>query len=324
MPPRPYGPAGVRPAPYGPPMGRMPYGPPPGRPPGGGRGGAIGALIAVVVVVVAGALVRLGLYTAIDHTTTSVAGPYTTYPTSTTTPGVAETGNNPVLADPGTALSQANCPYASWSTQVDQARKFFESAAACLATAWKPVLAKANLPFNPPVLSVTASTTGLSTPCTGSTSNFAAFYCNVNQTIYIPLDHIQTDVIGNRWERYLSVFAHEYGHHVQQEAGILSKAHEDEYDAGVETSKGMEVSRRIELQAQCFDGMYLAASAGGGSLTSSQITMARKDAYSRGDDDSDMRDHGTNQHSGDWFSLGYDRNNTARCNTYTASSSQVS
>ncbi|MQY17845.1 neutral zinc metallopeptidase [Nocardia macrotermitis] len=321
--PRPYGPAGVRPGPYGPPMGRTPYGPPPGRPSGGGRGGAIGVIVVVIVIVVVGALVRIGLRAAVDHTT-STAGPYTTYPTSTKTPGIAATGANPILADPGTALSKANCPYADWSTQVDQARKFFESAATCLAAAWKPVLAKANLPFDPPVLKVTASTTGLTTPCTGGTSNFAAFYCNANKTIYIPIDHIQTDIIGNSWERYLSVFAHEYGHHIQEESGILSKAHEDEYDAGLETTKGLEISRRIELQAQCFDGMFLAASAGGGSLTSAQISKARKDAYLRGDDESDMRDHGSNQHSGDWFSLGYDRNNTARCNTYTASSSQVS
>ena len=218
MPPGPYGPAGVRPAAYGPPMGRMPYGPPPGRHPRGSGGGAIGALVVVVVIVVAGALVRLGLHATIDNTSTSPAGPYTTYPTSTKTLGVAATGDNPILAGPGTAVSEANCPYASWSTQVDQARKFFESAATCLAAAWKPVLAKANLPFTPPVLNVSASTTGLTTPCTGSTSNFAAFYCNANQTIYIPLDHIQTDVIGNHWERYLSVFAHEYGHHVQEQA----------------------------------------------------------------------------------------------------------
>jgi predicted metalloprotease len=314
----------VRPPVYGPPIGRPPYGPPPGRPPSGGRGGAIGVLIAVIVMVIAGVLVRVGLHSATSSSAGSEAGSYTSYPTSTSTVGVAATVENPILVEPGSALDKAKCSYAAWSTQLDQARKFFESAATCLAAAWKPVLAKSNLPFSPPVLKVVSTTDGLSTPCTGGSSNFAAFYCNADTTIYIPLDHVQTDLIKNHWEIYLSVFAHEYGHHVQQEAGILDKAHDEEYDAGVDTAAGQEVSRRIELQAQCFDGMYLAAADGGGSLTASQITSAREDAYERGDDQSDMRDHGTDEHSGDWWSTGYGKNNTARCNTYAASSDQVS
>ncbi|MBU3060370.1 neutral zinc metallopeptidase [Nocardia sp. NEAU-G5] len=312
-------------------MGRQPYGPPPGRPGGGGRGGAIGAILAVVVVIVAAALVRIGIHSAVDTASSSEAGPTPsfTYTSGTSGPtgpssGVDATGTNPVLAAPGWALTPAHCDYDPWSTQVDQARKFFESAATCLANAWKPVLAKVNVPFTPPALSVPATTDGLTTPCTGNSSNFAAFYCPSNSTIYLPLSQLQTDVFGDHWEVYLSVFAHEFGHHIQNLTGIMKAANEQEYDAGDTTSQGLETSRRVELQAQCFDGLYITSASKAGSLTANQLSNDREDNYGRGDAKGDMRTHGTSQHTGDWFMTGVQQNNTSQCNTFTASSDKVS
>ncbi|MCM6772634.1 neutral zinc metallopeptidase [Nocardia sp. CDC159] len=307
-----------------------PYGPP-GRPPQrrrGGGGRVAGVLVLVILVVVA-ALVRVGVRTgvnAVNHAGGRVG--YTYAPTAGKLPGgtapITETGSNPLLADPGSPLSPARCHYAPWSTQVDAARKFFESAATCLEQAWKPVLSAAKLPFTAPSVNVTASTAGITTPCTGSSSNFAAFYCGANQTIYMPISQLQTDLFGNHWEIYLSVFAHEYGHHVQAQSGILSAANKQRREVGPKSTQGLEVSRRIELQANCFDGMFLSASAGGGSLSAAQSGNAREDAYGRGDAPGDMRDHGTAQHMGEWFSTGFDQNRTARCNTFIAPSGQVS
>lgn len=77
------------------------------------------------------------------------------------------------------------------------------------------------------------------------------------------------------------------------------------------------------MQANCFDGMYLSSSAGGGSLTNPQLTLARKDAYGRGDQAGDMRDHGTSENGGQWFETGLDNNRAAQCNTFTASTGEV-
>lgn len=121
---------------------------------------------------------------------------------------------------------------------MDRARAFFESAAECLESAWKPLLAENNLPFESPTLSVTATTDGITTPCTGSTSNFAAFYCPANKTIYMPISQLQTEQFRDNWVVYLSVFAHEYGHHVQAQSGILRKANSERVDAGARSAKG--------------------------------------------------------------------------------------
>ncbi|QIS08221.1 neutral zinc metallopeptidase [Nocardia arthritidis] len=302
----------------------MPYGPPghPGyQPPRRSRGGGWLALLLVVIFLVVGAVVRNAVVTG-RHTTS--AGPSAVAPIQDTPSGPAETATNPLLTDTEATLLPAKCAYTPWGTQVDTARKFFETAADCLAAAWKPVLAKKNLPFQPPNLNVSASTAGITTPCTGSSSNFAAFYCPANKTIYLPISQLQTEIFKDHWEVYLSVFAHEFGHHVQAVAGILKRANSERVDAGVRSDRGLELSRRIELQANCFDGMYLSSSSGGGSLTQTQIGLTRRDAYARGDQPGDMRDHGTSQHGGQWFETGLDKNRAAQCNTFTASSSQVS
>jgi predicted metalloprotease len=302
-----------------------PYGPP-GRPPQRRRGRGGGALFMVFVLIVAGVLARVALRAgAGDASHAGDRGSYTYAPTGTDsgTGGVAEAGANPLLADPGSPLSPARCSYAPWSTQVDAARKFFDSAATCLEQAWKPVLAGVKVSFTAPKLDVTATTAGITTPCTGNSTNFAAFYCPADQTIYLPISQLQTSEIRDHWEVYLSVFAHEYGHHIQALAGIMTAANKQRRSVGQTSAQGLEISRRIELQANCFDGMYLAATAGGGSLTSAQTSTAREDAYERGDAPGDMRDHGTAKHMGDWWSAGFDKNKTAQCNTFTATSGLV-
>ncbi|RDI43884.1 hypothetical protein DFR68_11864 [Nocardia mexicana] len=284
-------------------------------------------VLIVLILLVTSGLVRTAIRTGVHAANSGDQPSYTYAPTtgrSSGTAGVAATDANPLLADPGSPLSPARCNYAPWGTQVDAARKFFESAATCLEQAWRPVMSAAKLSFTPPNLSVTATTAGISTPCTGSSSNFAAFYCGANQTIYMPVSQLQTEMFKDRWEIYLSVFAHEYGHHIQAQSGILLEANKQRRESGTSSARGLELSRRVELQANCFDGMFVAATAGGGSLTPTQTGNTKKDAYGRGDAAGDMRDHGSAQHMGDWFSTGFDQNRSAQCNTFKAPASQVS
>ncbi|MFI5503222.1 neutral zinc metallopeptidase [Nocardia asteroides] len=303
----------------------MPYGPP-GRPtpPPRKRRGGVTSLLLVIVFLVVGGLVKFAVNTGIDVGIGAIGPkPSTTY---TPQPGTAPaaTGDNPLLTTANGTLVPASCDYAPWGTQVEKARAFFESAARCLEAAWKPVMTANNLPFESPTLSITASTAGITTPCTGSTSNFAAFYCAANKTIYMPISQLQTDQFRDNWVVYLSVFAHEYGHHVQAQSGILRKANSERVDAGARSPKGLELSRRVELQANCFDGMFIASSKGGGSLSAAQVTVATKDSYGRGDGPGDMRDHGTSEHGGQWFESGLEHNRTNQCNTFTAPAGEVS
>ncbi|MBF6178975.1 neutral zinc metallopeptidase [Nocardia otitidiscaviarum] len=303
------------------PRGPTPYGPT-ARPTPPPRRRRWGTVLLIVIVVVTGVLLRTALSAGVDKLGAGDSVD-TGYGPDIGALGVAETAGNPLLTDTDATLVPADCDYAPWSTQVEQARAFFDSAATCLESGWRAVFAEVGLSFEAPKVTVTASTTGITTLCTGNSSNFAAFYCSADKTIYMPISQLQTDVFKNNWVVYLSVFAHEYGHHVQAQSGILGKVHAQRREAGVRSDTGLELSRRTELQANCFDGMYLSSSRDGGALTSAQIGVARNDAYHRGDAPGDMRDHGTTQNGGAWFELGLDENRTFACNTFTAPASAV-
>ncbi|MVU79617.1 hypothetical protein GPX89_20505 [Nocardia sp. ET3-3] len=287
------------------------------------RRGRIGALLVILVLVVTGVLLRTALTTGL-HSINAGSTVKTTYSgDSGENHGVLATSDNPLLTNADYTLIPAKCAYTQWSTQVEVAKKFFQTAEDCLYSAWKPLFDKMNLPFEQPKLNVSADTSGITTLCTGNSNNFAAFYCSADMTIYMPISQLQTDLFGNNWVVYLSVFAHEYGHHVQAQAGILGKVHSQRRDAGAKSDLGLELSRRTELQAQCFDGMYLSSSNNGGSLTSAQIGVARNDAYHRGDAPGDMRDHGTAQNMGGWWETGYDKDRAMQCNTFSVPASKV-
>ncbi|MFE6863780.1 neutral zinc metallopeptidase [Nocardia sp. NPDC057668] len=281
-----------------------------------------GTLLVILIVLVTSLLLRTAVKNGLN-TLGSGDGVGTTYPAQPDAPGVAKTSDNPLVVDTGLTLIPANCDYTPWSTQLSAARTFFDTAAKCLEDAWRPLFTEVNLAFEAPKVMVSEGTSGITTLCTGNSSSFAAFYCSADKTIYMPISQLQTDMYGDNWVVYLSVFAHEYGHHVQAQSGILGKVHQERRTAGTRSDGGLELSRRTELQANCFDGMFLASSKGGGALTSAQINVAKNDIYHRGDAPGDMRDHGSSQNSGGWFELGYDKNRTAQCNTFAAAASKV-
>ncbi|WP_228565885.1 neutral zinc metallopeptidase [Nocardia sp. SYP-A9097] len=283
-----------------------------------------GTLVVILILLVSTVVLRTAIRTGLSALGSGdkVQTTYSNDPGSENA-GVAKTSDNPLVTDDSLTLIPERCNYSPWGTDVEVARKFFETAASCLADAWKPLFDDIKLPFEPPKLNVSATTSGITTLCTGNSSNFAAFYCSADKTIYMPVSQLQTDIYKNNWVVYLSVFAHEYGHHVQAESGILGKVHQQRRDAGARSDTGLELSRRTELQANCFDGMFLSSSNNGGSLSNAQIGVARNDMYHRGDAPGDMRDHGTSQNGGGWFELGYDRNRTAQCNTFAAAVSKV-
>ncbi|NKY50088.1 neutral zinc metallopeptidase [Nocardia vermiculata] len=237
---------------------------------------------------------------------------------------VVATATNPLFSDHNSGLINIVCDYPTWGADVASARAFFTAATSCLDRMWTPVLQAQNLPSDTPSVSVTATGAEAISPCGSSGGSYAAFYCSVNDTIYMPLDHIQTEMYGDRWAIYLAVFAHEYGHHVQGITGIAERAHSDRYQAGTYSPTGLESSRRLELEAQCFGGMFITSNEAAGTIAGPDAAFVRQDNFGRGDDNSDIRDHGTNDHYGAWYAQGEDNNRTWMCNTWAASSDAVS
>lgn len=236
---------------------------------------------------------------------------------------VLKLGDHPLLSDPEVGLRTLACHLPPWTSDPAAATAFFTAATDCLNAAWEPVLSRYELPFAPPRL-VFPTGDAFQSQC-GTIEvgiGTAAYYCEGD--LFLPYRGLQTDQYGDNPGVYLALIAHEYGHHVQEMAGIMDAAWEQIYAAGEHTAAGAELSRRKELQAQCFSGMFLGSHVDrGGSISRIMYDEAWEDQETRGDDTSGGSDHGNNENYAGWWRTGAVDNRIIDCNTFTAAPAEV-
>ena len=93
--------------------------------------------------------------------------------------------------------------------------------------------------------------------CGNATSQTGPFYCSADESVYIDLSFLkemrQTIGAGGDFA-FAYVIAHEVGHHVQNQLGILGKAHEQM--SRLSKSEANKISVRLELQADYLAGVW--------------------------------------------------------------------
>jgi predicted metalloprotease len=205
-------------------------------------------------------------------------------------------------------------------------RRFMDVLAGCLDESWRAQFGKARMSFTPPGR-VFWEGSGRS-PCgTYPSPGASAFYCPANNTMYVGLEHIVQTSGGeplSNYAVYARVIAHEYGHHVQDRAGILLYG-QQEKERQADAVARAQTSRRIELQAQCFAGAFLGAERTTLPMTRQQYAALLADVLGRGDERKppDKRDHGSGRNYAGWVVKGYRGGDLAVCNTWTASPADV-
>jgi predicted metalloprotease len=195
----------------------------------------------------------------------------------------------------------------------------------CLVTAFAKPLASQGFTLTTPKIKTYGKR--ISTPCGKYGQDVApAYYCSATQTIYWP----QTSDDGREAYTiarlgYVGLVAHEFGHHLQATTGMLNE-YSQKYYGTKKKSTRYQLSRRLELQAQCFEGVFLAVVAKSIKLSARDRAQIRAWHSYTGDEDppSDrLPDHGTSSAQLRWLNRGIDSADFGRCNTWKVASKSV-
>ena len=169
--------------------------------------------------------------------------------------------------------------------------------------------------------------------CGFAQSATGPFYCPADQVVYLDLGFFSE--LQNRFRApgdfaQAYVLAHEIGHHVQHLLGIETQVRRLQQSRPDQRN---ELSVRLELQADCFAGVWGHQAARPGRAAAGQVELERGDleeglnaAAAIGDDRiqrmsggsvaPDRFTHGSSQQRVEWFKRGFDSGNFQACETF--------
>lgn len=271
-------------------------------------------LVGIAWIAVIGKVTSGGLSTTVEGTAYAV-GEHGVGERPRADPGsLSELASNPILK-PGGKPPSTKCDLPDLETGAGELETYYRKGIACLDEAWRPVLTSVNLPFRSPGLNI-ADVPRTKCGFAPDKDEATAFYCARDKIIYMPRERLIRDA-GDEMAYHLAVLAHEYGHHVQAQAGILRAVQDPEQAA--DEDEFLELSRRAELQANCFAGVFLAAIAGNGSVDE-DLALASAESFN---DTLNSDSHGRRKNQAAWAMAGFNGKSSASCNTWAAPSDEV-
>ena len=210
----------------------------------------------------------------------------------------------------------------------DRMAAFVSTVLADTEDVWKDVFTKSGATYQDPKLVLFRGTT--STACGQGQAAMGPFYCPADQKVYIDLGFYETlktqlGAPGDFAQAY--VIAHEVGHHVQNLMGITAKM--EQMRGRVSQTEYNALSVRLELQADCFAGVWANhAQAARQLLEQGDVEEAMNAAAKIGDDAlqrksggqvvPDSFTHGSSAQRQRWFNLGLNNGSVKRCDTFAA------
>ncbi len=230
--------------------------------------------------------------------------------------------------DPGGALTQSGEPAVPRTTvQNDEMSSFVKVVLAETEDTWTGVFKALGEDYPEPTLVLFDGQ--VKSACGFASAASGPFYCPGDQKVYIDLafyDQLsrQFGAKGDFAQAY--VLAHEVGHHVQNITGVLPKFNEMRQGMGQSEANAMSI--RVELQADCFAGIWARTTAQKGILEEGDLEEALNAANQIGDDTlqrktqgfvvPDSFNHGTSAQRMEWFTRGVKSGKLEACDTFNA------
>ncbi|ONG54924.1 hypothetical protein BKE38_09760 [Pseudoroseomonas deserti] len=208
--------------------------------------------------------------------------------------------------------------------QDDAGRRFIAQVLGETEQVWTAQFQAMGRQYQAPVLVLFSGAT--QSGCGGAQAQMGPFYCPNDRRVYIDLDFMaqlqqQLGARGDFAAAY--IVAHEVGHHVQNELGVLRRA--DELRRGNDANA---VQVRVELQADCFAGLWAKrANDARQILEPGDVEEGLNAAAAVGDDRLQRRaggrvqpesfTHGSSEQRVRWFRRGLESGALSACDTFS-------
>ncbi len=197
---------------------------------------------------------------------------------------------------------------------------------------WKEIFASAGKTYQPPSLVMFSG--GTRSACGIAQSAMGPFYCPIDQKVYLDTAffrdlerRFRACDVGSKTCQFSQayVIAHEIGHHVQNQLGILPQVQQAQQRMGQADANDLQV--RVELQADCFAGVWAHHSQKSWQfIEPGDVEAALQTASAIGDDRlqrqtqgyvvPDAFTHGSSEQRTRWFMTGLKSGSVSSCNTY--------
>ena len=227
----------------------------------------------------------------------------------------------------GTVVQQAPQGPAPAPPADDSQAKFVSQMLRSTEQVWTRVFAESGKTYQPPKLDLYSGS--YPTACGQGQAAMGPFYCPEDRKVYLDMRFfdLMTQKLGAPGQfAQAYVVAHEVGHHVQNQLGIMDKVDAMKRRGGEAEANALSV--RVELQADCFAGVWarLAQEQSRWRLEDDDIQTALNAASQIGDDTLQRKSrgqvvpesftHGTSAQRVGWFKRGVESGDPERCNTF--------
>ncbi|EDQ31993.1 putative metalloprotease [Hoeflea phototrophica DFL-43] len=229
--------------------------------------------------------------------------------------------------DPGAILTgQPSAPANQISpARQDEMTQFVATVLAETEDVWNGIMQSQGFDYPEPTLVLFSG--AVASACGNASSASGPFYCPGDQKVYIDLSFF--DELAQRFKAsgdfaQAYVIAHEVGHHVQNLIGVLPRF--NQMRRSMSQAEQNQMSIRVELQADCFAGIWGHYTAQKGLLERGDLEEALNAAQQIGDDTIQRRtqgyivpesfSHGTAAQRKTWFARGFDSGRLEACDTF--------